>query len=128
MVSFSIFRLARFIRSIFVPTSLVIGFSCLLTFIFILYQPTPGPGAKQRLGWQSWDIVSDDMGPVGGIDLESSTNSSSVPGQINEPNNGNSGVDWWNVSAPQDPNEQFDAASLPLDVWDPLMPHDTGCT
>lgn len=35
------------------------------------------------------------------------------------------GVDWWNVTAPP---ETIDSSSLPLDVWAPLMPHDTGRT
>jgi hypothetical protein len=35
------------------------------------------------------------------------------------------GVDWWNVSKPQD--NTIDAASLPLDEYAPLLPHDTGC-
>lgn len=35
------------------------------------------------------------------------------------------GVDWWNVTTSED--HTVDAASLPLDIWAPLMPHDTGC-
>lgn len=34
-------------------------------------------------------------------------------------------VGWWNVTDP-DANP-VDSASLPLDVWSPLLPHDTGC-
>lgn len=34
------------------------------------------------------------------------------------------GVDWWNVTSFDD--TMADAASLPLDVWAPLLPHDTG--
>ena len=129
MASFSLFRLGRFLRSILAPASATIGFACLLTFIFILYQPTPGPGAIQRLGWQSWDIISDDL-LADNVDLGSTTTSPpsgglSAPGDVGS--GSGSGVDWWNVTAAEDPNEQFDAASLPLDVWDPLMPHDTGC-
>ncbi|KAJ3496764.1 hypothetical protein NLJ89_g10439 [Agrocybe chaxingu] len=33
------------------------------------------------------------------------------------------GVDWWNVTQPEN---KVDASSLPLDVWSPLLPHDTG--
>ncbi len=33
------------------------------------------------------------------------------------------GVDWWNVT--QD-DTTYDSGSLPLDVWGPLLPHDTG--
>lgn len=35
------------------------------------------------------------------------------------------GVDWWNVTTPT--GQTVDSASLPLDVWAPLLPHDTGC-
>ncbi|TCD62378.1 hypothetical protein EIP91_006960 [Steccherinum ochraceum] len=124
--SFNLYRLGRFLRAIFVPTAAIIGFSCILTFIFVLYQPSHGPGAKQRLGWQAWDIISDR--PVDSVDLGATTNTPPPSGDVAEPGLGHvdSGVDWWNVSAPANPNDQFDAASLPLDVWDPLMPHDTG--
>lgn len=33
-------------------------------------------------------------------------------------------VDWWNVTNNDETN--FDSTSLPLDVWNPLLPHDTG--
>lgn len=91
------------------PITACIGFSCLLTFIFILYQPTPGPGIVQKLGWQSWDLIS-----MADTQMEEST-SPSVP----------EGVDWWNVTTPED--NTVDAASLPLDMYAPLLPHDTGC-
>jgi hypothetical protein len=35
------------------------------------------------------------------------------------------GVDWWNVTIAED--NTIDAASLPLDTYAPLLPHDTGC-
>ena len=106
-------RFIRFIRSIFVPATVIIGFSCLLTFFFVLYQPTRGPGEVQRLGWQSWDVVAPSS-------LPSTPASSPLPG------NPNNEVDWWNVTEP-DANP-VDTSSLPLDVWSPLLPHDTGCT
>ena len=115
-------RLSRFIGSIFAPATAIFGFSCLLTFIFVLYQPHAGPGAIQRLGWQSWDSISDygvgasSQPATGGHASEDVELPGS--GAIDEP------VDWWNVTAPE---ETYDYASLPLDVWDPLMPHDTGC-
>jgi len=34
-------------------------------------------------------------------------------------------VDWWNVTAPE---TKVDSSTLPLDVWAPLLPHNTGCT
>lgn len=117
-------RLGRFVRSIFAPTVAIFSFSCLLTFIFVLYQPHPGPGAIQRLGWQSWDVVSDTAVPAGAASAPAGGGSEDleVP-SVGQPQEG---VDWWNVSSP-DAADTFDPASLPLDVWDPLMPHDTGC-
>lgn len=112
-------RLGRFLRSIFAPTIAIFGFSCLLTFIFVLYQPHPGPGALQRLGWQSWDIVSDTARLA-----SPGTTSEDLEGSVSEPSY--EGVDWWNVTYPES-ESTYDPTSLPLDVWDPLMPHDTGC-
>ncbi|EIM92818.1 Metallo-dependent phosphatase [Stereum hirsutum FP-91666 SS1] len=102
-MSLSCNRFFRFLRSIFVPTTTILAFSCLLLFFFILYQPTDGPGDQLRLGWQSWDYIS-----------SSSEASYVVP----------DGTDWWNVTAPE--GEAVDSASLPLDIWNPLLPHDTG--
>nr|VWO97910.1 Zn(2)-C6 fungal-type domain-containing protein [Ganoderma boninense] len=83
--------------------------------------PTPGPGSIQKLGWQSWDIIGDFTGqvsstgtPAEDVESPSTSGSGSVP----------AGVDWWNVST-NNP-DTVDTASLPLDVWDPLMQHDTG--
>ncbi|KAI9064007.1 Metallo-dependent phosphatase [Trametes sanguinea] len=119
MANFSLFRLGRFIRSIFVPTASIIAFSCLLTYIFVLYQPTPGPGSVQRIGWQSWDIIQEYTGQASGTASGSSEvlESPGVGGHVD-------GVDWWDVSTGAENN--VDTASLPLDVWDPLMQHDTG--
>jgi hypothetical protein len=111
------YRFVRFMRSICAPFTAVVGFSCLLTFIFILYQPTPGPGAHQRLGWQSWDLITTtkDTSQV-------PTNEQAVPPKVSDPTL--EGVDWWNVTNSDD--QKVDSASLPLDVWAPLLPHDTG--
>ena len=112
-------RFIRSIRSIVVPTAAIIGFSCLLTFFFVLYQPTRGPGDVQRLGWQSWDTIS----PLPTADLPSGGNETgSQPPPT--PGDHDTDVDWWNVTTPTSP---VDSASLPLDVWAPLLPHDTGC-
>ena len=119
IMALSLFRFARFLRSIFVPTASIIAFSCLLTFIFVLYQPTPGPGSIQKLGWQSWDIVTDGLvgqSPASALETTTPDNDGTV-GTVPV------GVDWWNVSTGA---ETIDTASLPLDVWDPLMQHDTG--
>ncbi|KAI9435260.1 Metallo-dependent phosphatase [Lactarius indigo] len=114
-------RFVRFIRSIFVPATAIIGFSSLLTFFFVLYQPTRGPGDIQRLGWQAWDVVS--SSPAS--DLPGSANDSHVDQEVPPtPENPDGGVDWWNVTGPS--ASPVDSASLPLDVWSPLLPHDTG--
>ena len=129
-MGFSLFRLGRFLRSIFVPTASIVSFSLLLTYIFVLYQPTPGPGSIQKLGWQSWDVVTDSAvndQSTGALDTTSGTTTST--GSTGSTGSGNTvgtvpvGVDWWNVSTSA---ETVDTASLPLDVWDPLMQHDTG--
>ncbi|KAI6010736.1 Metallo-dependent phosphatase-like protein [Pisolithus orientalis] len=98
-------RFFRFLRSIAEPVLAIVGFSCLLTFIFILYQPTPGPGISQKVGWQSWDSVS-------------SVGNSTTPEDVSVD------TDWWNVSYPGD--EPSDTSSYPLDYWAPFLPHDTG--
>ncbi|KAI0342973.1 Metallo-dependent phosphatase [Trametopsis cervina] len=112
-------RVSRFISAIFAPATTIFCFSCLLTFIYVLNQPHPGPGAIQRLGWQSWEKISD--GAAGTLSAPGSGASEDleVPGSSGD----DKGVDWWNTTAPED---SYDFASLPLDVWDPLMPHDTG--
>jgi hypothetical protein len=114
-------RFIRSIHSIFVPTTAIIGFSCLLTFFFVLYQPTRGPGDVQRLGWQSWDTIS----PLPTADLPSGVNEA---GNQPPPTSGDhdTDADWWNVTVPGS-TTAADSSSLPLDVWAPLLPHDTGC-
>ncbi|EPT01283.1 hypothetical protein FOMPIDRAFT_1023369 [Fomitopsis schrenkii] len=116
-MAFSLFRVGRFLRSIFSPLAAFVGFSCLLTFLFVLYQPNVGPGAKQRVGWQSWETVTEVA--VSGASANGNAGSSNIgtPSQAD-------GVDWWNVTAPERPT--LDSTSLPLDVWDPMLPHDTG--
>ena len=116
-------RFIRSIQSIFVPTTAIIGFSCLLTFFFVLYQPTRGPGDIQRLGWQAWDVISplstgDPSSDVNHVDNETWDQPPPTSGDHD------TNVDWWNVTSP--PSSPFDSASLPLDVWAPLLPHDTG--
>ncbi|KAJ3859665.1 Metallo-dependent phosphatase-like protein [Lentinula novae-zelandiae] len=121
-----LYRSLRFLRSMCAPITAVICFSCLLTFIFILYQPTPGPGIKQRLGWQSWDSIS-----MSSEDLAAASSTSN--GSTSQDQGGNSsielpeGVDWWNVNGiPGLGQDKVDTTSFPLDVWAPLLPHDTG--
>lgn len=105
-------------RHMCLPMTTVVGFSLMLLYIFILYQPTKGPGIKQRMGWQSWDVVNLSNKPAS----SSSSSSNGTVGSDLE-HTGGSGVDWWNVTTTDD---KVDFASLPLDVWAPLLPHDTG--
>ena len=116
--------MGRFLRSIFVPATSIFIFSCLLTFIFVLYQPTAGPGEIQRLGWQSWDIISDSLSSTTDIDVPSGSGGHHDDPSSSRPVDVPQGTDWWDVSTA---DSKIDFASLPLDVWDPLMPHDTGC-
>lgn len=95
------------------PTLTVMAFCLLLTWLFVLYQPTDGPGELQKMGWQAWDSVSFNTQP-------GSTPASEADTEESTP----SGVDWWNVTARPKP---IDTASLPLDIWSPLLPHVTGC-
>lgn len=109
-------RVVRAFSSTCAPMTTIVGFSLLLTWIFILYKPNSGPGSIQKLGWQSWEVVSlsnDSQSPIQGnnTDLE-------VPIDPETPD-----VDWWNVTLPE---PQVDSSSFPLDVWAPLLPHTTG--
>lgn len=111
-------RMSRFLRATIVPAGLVFSFSILLTFVFVLYKPGFGPGGVQRVGWQSWEPVFDSSSVYSG--------SNSGVGAVDEeqPAEDDSDVDWWNVTRPEG---SADTASLPLDVWSPLLQHDTGC-
>ena len=103
------------------PITAVIGFSCLLTFIFILYQPTPGPGIKQRLGWQSWESISI------ASEVATASNATTSPSQAGDSSKVDlpEGVDWWNVTGiPGLGQDTIDTTSFPLDVWSPLLPRE----
>ncbi|KAJ7043577.1 Metallo-dependent phosphatase-like protein [Mycena alexandri] len=111
-------RLGQWLRNVSVPVSTFISFCSMLLFMFILYQPTPGPGIIQRLGWQSWDTISVHQEDLSATNTSGGAVVGSPPAeQIPQD------VDWWNVTTTQ---EAVDMASLPLDVWSPLLPHDTG--
>jgi hypothetical protein len=130
MAAFSCARFFRSLRGIFAPTAAVIGFSCLLTFIFILYQPTVGPGISQHLGWQAWDTVT----TADHFTNVTSTPTVTQPGDAEEaqttPVDGEDveETDWWETSSSQPWDATDDIESYPLDVWAPLLPHDTGRT
>src|SRR5215471_8611365 len=106
-MAISCYRFYRFLQSIFVPIASIIGFSCLLTFIFVLYQPTPGPGSIQKLGWQSWDTISLNDADFAQVPAghEAETDNGSDGGEVE-------GVDWWNVTGSD--GGKVDPASLPL--------------
>lgn len=108
-MALSCYRLLRACRSVCLPVSTIVAFSFLLSWVFVLYHHSPGPGSIQRMGWQSWESV----------DETSKSTDLSIPD-----NSTDSGVDWWNVTSADD---SFDYTSLPLDVWNPLLPHITGC-
>ena len=55
------------------------------------------------------------------VQVEESTHSSAGSSNATVPE----GVDWWNVTTPED--NTVDEASLPLDTYAPLLQHDTGC-
>ncbi|KAF8159653.1 Metallo-dependent phosphatase-like protein [Crassisporium funariophilum] len=116
MVSFSCYRFGRGLRSMCAPIMTVVGFSLMLTYVLVLYQPTRGPGITQRMGWQSWEVVtlSDEKAP---------SNHSTSPSAGSSPGVPDTNVDWWNTTKP---DEKLDLSSLPLDVWSPILPHDTG--
>lgn len=117
----SCFRIFRAVRSVCLPVTTVIGFCFLLTWVFILYQPTPGPGVIQRMGWQSWESV--DERPLN-IGVSTGNNNTGTGKGSNTGGGAGGDVDWWNVTATED---NVDYAGLPLDVWNPLLPHNTGC-
>lgn len=112
MVSFNCYNFFRGLRSIFVPFITVIGLTLTLTYVFILYHPGRGPGLAQKMGWQSWEVIE-----------TPSTNTSHGASPGTQPSH-NHGTDWWNVSVS---TGKVDSLSFPLDVWAPLLPHDTGC-
>ncbi|KAL0953331.1 hypothetical protein HGRIS_004576 [Hohenbuehelia grisea] len=122
-------RLNRTAKVTCAPMSAIIGFSLLLTYLFVLYQPTRGPGIIQRVGWQSWDVIgAADSSNTATTTAASSPTASAAPARPPQVGLGNGGnqesVDWWNVTS--DSEKPIDFASLPLDVWNPLLPHDTG--
>jgi hypothetical protein len=121
IMGFSAQRLSKVVRTTCAPFTAVLAFSILLTVVFVLYQPTRGPGDLQKLGWQSWATVSSKPATDGQVTIDNTTTHDGNTGSDNVPE----GTDWWDVEAPA---PEIDSSSLPLDVWDPLMPHDTGCT
>ncbi|KAF8631933.1 hypothetical protein AX15_002186 [Amanita polypyramis BW_CC] len=108
-------RLFSHLSSFCTPFATTVGIGLILTYIFILYQPSFGPGGIQRLGWQSWDIVV--------LNNSVHTPQSSLQNDHGSSASDDKTVDWWNVTKLDD---SIDTSSFPLDAWAPLLPHDTG--
>lgn len=117
MAAPSIFRFFRYLRSFLLPIAAVGALVFLLSAFLVLYQPLQGPEHVQRVGWQSWSIIS--------LYDNSMNHTGQGSGSVTEPQHG-SDVDWWNVT--QHPDAKLDGNNFPLDVWNPLLLHDTGCT
>lgn len=115
-MALSAYLFFKAIRGALAPAVAGFLFSILLTVIFVLYQPTKGPGERQKLGWQSWASVS----PSVGVQSPTNDNPTTGGGAVDIPE----GVDWWDVISTDQP--VVDSSSLALDEWDPLQPHDTG--
>lgn len=120
-MGFSAHRLSKVARTTCAPFTAVLGFSILLTIVFVLYQPNRGPGDLQKLGWQSWASISPKPVTDGQVSIDNTTTQNGDSGSDGVPE----GTDWWDVEAPE---PEIESSSLPLDVWDPLMPYDTGRT
>jgi hypothetical protein len=116
-MAFSAYKFFKGIRNACVPLTAGIAFSFLLTVIFVLYQPSLGPGERQKLGWQSWASVSPSNAQPN--QTPSPAHDETAVGNIPD------GTDWWDVVNTNQP-APTDSANLPLDEWDPLQPHDTG--
>ncbi|KAH8832657.1 Metallo-dependent phosphatase-like protein [Flagelloscypha sp. PMI_526] len=98
------------------PIASIVGFSCMLTWLFILYQPSPGPGDIQQIRWQEWEVI--DMNAVQSA-VSSKPGSGDTQGDLSVPE----GTDWWDVESSG--ANTLDFTSLPLDRWNPLLPHNT---
>jgi hypothetical protein len=68
------------------------------------------------MGWQSWESVDEISLPEG--------NGNAGPSNTGGTEDALGDTDWWNVTAT---DKNIDYASLPLDIWNPLLPHKTGC-
>ena len=107
-MGFSAHRPAKVVRTIGAPFTAVLAFS-VLTIIFVLYQPTRGPGDLQKLGWQSWATVSSKPATDSNVAIENTTTQSNNAG----PENVSPGTDWWDVETPE---PEIESSGLPLDA------------
>ncbi|KZT52988.1 Metallo-dependent phosphatase [Calocera cornea HHB12733] len=110
-------RLPIALRRLIVPFSVLVCFSFLLTFLFYLHRPRGLQPIKNiRLGWQSWDTVSY-------IPMAHEPTSGGDEDTLEPP--AQEGKHWWEVPEISDGSV---AQTLPLDIWDPLLPQKTGLT
>jgi hypothetical protein len=87
----------------------VICFGLFFILLTLYIYNTPIPlGRLQRLGWQSFDIVSYEPSSL------------VLPPENGPP--GDNNTEWWDIAL----EEETKPISLPLDVWSPLLPHHTG--
>ncbi|KAF8325842.1 Metallo-dependent phosphatase-like protein [Cantharellus anzutake] len=92
------------------PLTCYILFVLLLTF-YIYEKPRP-LGKFQHIGWQAFDTITP------GVPAPSEPHDPSRPTNT-------SSVDWWDVV---NDDSNVPPTSLPLDIWNPLLPHHTGLT
>ncbi|EJU03587.1 Metallo-dependent phosphatase [Dacryopinax primogenitus] len=105
------------LRRLIVPFSVLVCFSFLLTFLFYLHRPRGlQPIQNIRFGWQAWDAVSYAPQPDRPASNGSGDTVKPPPTQ---------GKHWWEIPEVSDGTIP---QTLPLDIWDPLLPHKTGLT
>lgn len=95
------YGIQRWLKVGLTPFVVVVAFSILLLSLGLLSTQTTSPARSRNIGWQSWDIVKYHL----------SSESAQQPSSV------------------QDDDEWATASSaLPLEKWDPLVPHTTGIT
>lgn len=100
------------LRSLLPPTVAWVVFAFLLSSVVLLSQPFPQTTISSKVGWQSWDV----------IEL-----SSQRPIAANKTTEGGGGtVGDGAEEDDEDDDGWVGDVALPLDSWDPLLPHSTG--
>jgi len=100
------------------PIGLILSFCVLLTTLDLLGTPI-NPARNQHLGWQSWDVVRYPKVVKPGQQVVS-------PGSLTGSKPGDDANDTSDLFDSDDDDSTSFAPSLPLDNWDPLLPHATG--
>ncbi|KAH7093919.1 Metallo-dependent phosphatase [Auriculariales sp. MPI-PUGE-AT-0066] len=103
------------------PFTTVILFAILLAYFFVLYQPGRGPGSIQGIGRQAYEVVfqgaASQLPDTDEFGLPLTAQPKPAGTQPATPSN------WWEVPTPTDAIEE---ASLPMDMWKPLLPQSAG--